>query len=110
MRPGLLIADEPTSALDVSVQAEILELFSELQREFGFACLFISHDLAVVHEISDRVAVLREGEVIESGPVATVFANPRQEYTRNLINAVPVADPSARDASMRRAAVRNLAS
>jgi peptide/nickel transport system ATP-binding protein len=110
MRPGLLIADEPTSALDVSVQAEILELFSELQREFGFACLFISHDLAVVHEISDRVAVLREGEVIESGPVATVFANPRQEYTRNLINAVPIADPSARHASTRGAAVRNLAS
>lgn len=64
-------------------------------RRVRFACLFISHDLALVHEISDRVAVLREGKVIEGGPVATVFANPRQEYTRNLISAVPAADPSA---------------
>jgi peptide/nickel transport system ATP-binding protein len=110
MRPRLLVADEPTSALDVSVQAEILELFSQLQREFGFACLFISHDLAVVHEISSRVAVLRDGQVVESGPVANVFGNPTHQYTRNLINAVPVADPSARNASRQPETVSNLAS
>ncbi|WP_420881091.1 ABC transporter ATP-binding protein [Rhodococcus sp. (in: high G+C Gram-positive bacteria)] len=97
LRPKLLIADEPTSALDVSVQAEVLELFTAIQQDLGFACLFVSHDLAVVHQIADRVSVLRSGSVIETGPVDTVFTTPRDPYTRALIDAVPLPDPSRRD-------------
>lgn len=97
LRPKLLIADEPTSALDVSVQAEVLELFTAIQQDLGFACLFVSHDLAVVHQVADRVAVLRSGSVIETGPVDTVFTTPRDPYTRALIDAVPLPDPSRRD-------------
>ena len=94
LRPRLLIADEPTSALDVSVQAEVLALFTEIQRDLRFACLFISHDLAVVHQVADRVAVLRSGAVIELGPVHTVFTAPGHPHTRALVDAVPVPDPA----------------
>lgn len=97
--PDLLIADEPTSALDVSVQAEVLELFASLQRRLGFACVFISHDLAVVNKVADQVAVLRAGKVVESGPAARVFGDPAHEYTRRLLDAVPVPDPTVRDAT-----------
>ncbi|OYD71402.1 dipeptide ABC transporter ATP-binding protein [Rhodococcus sp. OK302] len=91
--PRLLVADEPTSALDVSVQADVLSLFADLREEYNFACLFISHDLAVVHQVADRVAVLRSGELIEEGPAAEVFRSPRQDYTRQLVAAVPIPDP-----------------
>jgi peptide/nickel transport system ATP-binding protein len=93
LRPRLLIADEPTSALDVSVQAAVLELIARLRAEHGFAALFISHDLAVVEQLADRVVILREGAVVESGPAATVLAAPSHAYTRQLLDAVPVADP-----------------
>ena len=94
LEPRLLVADEPTSALDVSIQAEVLELFSRLQRELGFACLFVSHDLAVVHQVSDRVVVLRDGRVVEQGPVGRVFARPEDPYTRRLVESVPDPDPA----------------
>lgn len=96
LRPRLLIADEPTSALDVSIQAEVLALFGGLQSDYGFACVFISHDLAVVHAVADRVAVLRAGALVETGPVRQVFGRPRHDYTRRLVDAVPVPDPSLR--------------
>lgn len=88
-RPGIVVADEPTSALDASVQATVLALFRELQRQLGFACLFISHDLAVVNDVADRVVVLRRGEVVEEGPAGPVLSTPRHEYTRSLVGAVP---------------------
>ncbi len=91
--PDLLIADEPTSALDVSVQARVLELFTELQAELQFACLFISHDLAVVDSLANRVAVMQHGKLVEVGTRSEVLTNPREAYTQRLIAAVPVPDP-----------------
>ncbi|RWC59968.1 ABC transporter ATP-binding protein [Mesorhizobium sp.] len=96
LRPKLIIADESVSALDVSVQARVLDLLKELQREFGVAYLFISHDMAVVENISDRVAVMYLGQVVEMGTRDQVFSNPRHPYTRRLIEAVPVPDPDKR--------------
>ncbi|MFG1992225.1 ABC transporter ATP-binding protein [Actinoplanes sp. NPDC048988] len=90
LNPALLIADEPTSALDVSVQARVLELLRSLQADFGFACLFISHDLAVVEQLAHRVAVMRRGEVVEHGATADVLGAPQHPYTQSLIAAVPV--------------------
>ncbi|MET0699329.1 MAG: ABC transporter ATP-binding protein [Mycobacterium sp.] len=91
--PRLLVADEPTSALDVSVQAAVLTLFTELRAQYGFACLFISHDLAVVNEVADRVGVLAAGRLVEFGSTEDVFVSPTQDYTRRLVASVPVPDP-----------------
>lgn len=93
LRPKLLIADEPTSALDVSVQAKVLELFAELQREFGFAALFISHDLAVVDLLADRIAVLFKGKLVEEGTGEEVLVAPKHPYTQRLLASLPVPDP-----------------
>jgi ABC-type glutathione transport system ATPase component len=91
--PRLLIADEPTSALDVSVQARVLDLLQELQRDIGFACLFISHDLAVVEILAQRIAVMQNGSLVELGSREQVLTSPEQPYTRRLLAAVPVPDP-----------------
>ena len=95
LNPRIIIADEPTSALDVSVQAHVLELFVELQKQLGFTTLFISHDLAVVEALSDRIAVLQHGRLVELGESADILRRPQQEYTRRLIDAVPLPDPRA---------------
>ena len=87
--PDLVVADEPTSALDVSVQAAVLDLFEALQREFGFACLFISHDLAVVDRVAHRVVVLRGGQVVEQGTPWKILRSPEEEYTKKLLAAIP---------------------
>ena len=94
LSPELLVADEPTSALDVSVQARVLELLKELQGDLGFACLFVSHDLAVVDYLADRIAVMNQGEIVEQGDKNQILRNPQQEYTKRLIAAVPVPDPA----------------
>ncbi|MDI6024370.1 ABC transporter ATP-binding protein [Leucobacter sp. UT-8R-CII-1-4] len=94
LSPELVIADEPTSALDVSVQAKVLDIFAALQRELGFASLFISHDLAVVEMLADRVGVLCKGELVELGPTESVLHSPKDPYTQRLIAAVPVPDPA----------------
>jgi peptide/nickel transport system ATP-binding protein len=100
--PELLIADEPTSALDVSVQATVLELFRSVQQRLRFACLFISHDLAVVDELADRVAVMHRGRLVEIGERSRVLRSPEDAYTRRLLEAAPVPDPAEQAA--RRAA------
>ncbi|MDO7882297.1 dipeptide ABC transporter ATP-binding protein [Salinibacterium soli] len=93
LEPKLLIADEPTSALDVSVQARVLDVFRELQSSLGFACLFISHDLAVVDSLCDRIAVMQRGRLVEYGDREDVLTRPGDDYTRRLVASVPVPDP-----------------
>ncbi|MBN8524934.1 MAG: ABC transporter ATP-binding protein [Planctomycetes bacterium] len=88
--PRLLIADEPTTALDVTIQAQILDLLKELQRSRGLSVLFITHDLGLVRELADRVVVMRNGEAVEQGAVAGVFADPKHPYTRGLLTCKPV--------------------
>jgi oligopeptide/dipeptide ABC transporter ATP-binding protein len=88
-RPQLLIADEPTTALDVTIQAQILELLAELRARFGLAMLFISHDLAVVSQVADRVAVMYAGNLVELGAKSDIFQSPAHPYTRGLLHAVP---------------------
>jgi peptide/nickel transport system ATP-binding protein len=96
LEPKFIVADEAVSALDVTVKAQVSNLLLELQEKHGLAYLFISHDMAVVERMSHRVAVMFLGEIVEIGPRAAIFDNPQHAYTRRLISAVPVPDPSRR--------------
>jgi peptide/nickel transport system ATP-binding protein len=93
LRPHLLVADEPTSALDVSVQSRFLDLLQNLQEELQFACLFVSHDLAVVDLLAHRIAVMHRGRIVETGTRDEILRTPKDPYTQRLIAAVPVPDP-----------------
>ena len=95
LSPKLIVCDEPVSALDVSIQAQILNLLKDLQRDFGLTYLFIAHDLAVIRGMSDRIAVMNRGELVEIGPAEEVYTNPQDDYTKALLSAVPVPDPRA---------------
>jgi oligopeptide transport system ATP-binding protein len=93
LNPRLIICDEPVSALDVSIQAQILNLLKDLQQEFNLAYLFVAHDLAVVRTMSDRIAVMNKGKIVEEGVAESVYSDPKNEYTKALLAAVPVPDP-----------------
>ncbi|MGL4494796.1 MAG: ATP-binding cassette domain-containing protein, partial [Beijerinckiaceae bacterium] len=89
LNPRLIIADEPVSALDVSIQSQIINLIADLRRQFGLAMIFISHDLSVIRHVSDRVAVMHDGQIVETGNTEALFANPQHAYTRTLLAAIP---------------------
>jgi ABC-type oligopeptide transport system ATPase subunit len=94
--PKIVIADEPVSALDVSIQAQVINLMQDLQKEFGLSYIFVSHDLSVVRHISDRIAVMYFGKIVELGQADQIYAHPRHEYSKTLLAAAPRPDPSAR--------------
>jgi oligopeptide/dipeptide ABC transporter ATP-binding protein len=102
VRPNFIVADEPVSALDVSIQAQIINLLQDLKAEFGLTYLFIAHDLAVIRHVSDRVAVMYRGKLVETAPAPTLYSMPRHPYTQLLLRSVPVPDPKA-EAERRRA-------
>ena len=97
--PELLIADEPTTALDVTIQAQILKLLKDLQRERGMSIMLITHDIGIVRKVSDRVAVMTAGAIVETGPTAEIFENPRHDYTRHLLAAEPGGESARRGAN-----------
>ena len=101
MRPEILVCDEPVASLDVSIQAQILNLFLDLRQALGLTCLFISHDLSVVRHVSDRVAIMYLGRIVEIGPAAQVYAAPRHPYTQGLLDSVPKLRLDARDVAFR---------
>jgi oligopeptide transport system ATP-binding protein len=96
VRPRLLVCDEPVSALDVSVQAQVINLLVDMQARLGLTMLFIAHNLAIVRQICQQVAVINGGKIVEQGSAETIFTSPQHEYTRDLLDAVPIPDPSAR--------------
>ncbi len=108
LQPKMIVCDEPTSALDVSVQSEILNLLADLQQQFGLSYLFISHDMAVIHHICDRIAVMKDGKIVEEGSREDVIGNPQHPYTKRLLLAVPECDPRV-DAEKRSERQRMLA-
>jgi len=107
LQPKMIVCDEPTSALDVSVQSQILNLLADLQSEFGLSYLFISHDMAVIHHVCDRIAVMKDGKIVEEGTREAIIGNPQHPYTKRLLLAVPECDPRV-DAAKRAERVRML--
>ena len=93
LEPKLIVCDEPTSALDVSIQSQILNLLADLQDDFGLSYLFISHDMAVIHHVCDRIAVMLDGKIVEEGDRDGIIESPTHQYTKALLSAVPEADP-----------------
>ncbi|MFO0873072.1 MAG: ATP-binding cassette domain-containing protein [Phycisphaerales bacterium] len=101
LNPKVIVCDEPTSALDVSIQSQILNLLKDLQDEFGLSYLFISHDMAVIHHICDRIAVMYQGRIVEEGPRSQIIHEPKHPYTQALLSAVPEPDPRRRKPALR---------
>ena len=106
LNPRLIVCDEPTSALDVSIQSQILNLLADLQQEMGLSYLFISHDMAVIHHICDRIAVMYNGKIVEEGTRDEIINAPKHEYTQALLSAVPEADPRRKRQRIRQANAR----